>query len=189
MSYPPDRDKLEYDLDQLVNASSGDVPHLPHHIRDEERLIAELPACSLRPIACDSADERHLSTYPATLWIPALGTAEVMEVPEPTWNGWEWACDTSLLIHVDRDPHLPRLSNLTAAMPSDSQALVGGRPMRVRPLAPGDPGWAGKEFAGLVLGFLDEATRFWAQAVAPTEVTRDALLAAVLTLTRFLGVP
>jgi hypothetical protein len=35
-----------------------------------------------------------------------------------------------------------------------------------------------------VYGFLDDATEFWSQAVAPTAVRREELLAAIATLER-----
>ena len=169
----------------IVNASPGGNPQFPYHVRDEQALIDQLPPCELPTVSQASATRAELATYPAALWIPELEAAEVMEVPEPAWQHWEWGPWEWLLVHVSRDPHLPLLGNLSLREPTDCQLMVAGRAMRVRRYAPGDGAWAGEGFAGGVSGFLDEATSFWAQAVAPSESRRNALLGTIGTLTRF----
>lgn len=175
----------DLDLSQIVNVSSGDAPHRPHHVRDEQALIDALPPCELPSVSQAIATRVELATYRSAQWIPVLDATEVMEVPEPAWQHWEWGPWESLLVHVYRDPHLPLLGNLSVREPRDCKLMVAGRAMRVRRYAPGDSGWAGEGFTGAVSGFLDESTSFWAQSVAPSESRRDALLGVVGTLTRF----
>ena len=175
----------DLDLSQIVNASSGDTLHFPHHIQDEQALIDQLPLCELPIVPQATATRVELTTYPAALWIPGLEAAEAMEVPEAAWQHWEWGPWESLLVHVYRDPHLPLIGNLSVREPTDCRFVVAGRAMRVQRYAPGDSAWAGQGFTGAVSGFLDETTSLRAQAVAPSEIRRDALLGIVGTLTRF----
>ena len=184
MQIDPSDDPRNSEAFDIYNAASGDTPSLPYHIREELALIRELPKCSLPTPDRDAATQVALATYPAALWIPTFERAEMMEGPEPAWQGWQWGPWEYLLLYLDHDADLPRLSQLTVAAPSHWQLTVADVPMRLRRYAPGDPEWRGQGFAGEIKGFLDEHTNFWAQSVAPTEQRRDELLGAVVTLIR-----
>jgi hypothetical protein len=183
---PPD-DRYESRLNEVYHASSGEAPHLPYHVRDELALIRLLPKCALATLDREAVTRVALATYPAALWLPTVEHAELMEGPEPAWQGWQWGLWEYLVIYVSRDPGLPKLGQLTTDATSSCQLTVGDSPMRLRRLAPGHSQWRGEGFAGEISGFLDERTRFWAQSVAPTQVRRDELLAAVATLSRAMG--
>jgi hypothetical protein len=77
---PANGKRDDLDPSQIVNASMGGTPHFPHHGRDEQTLIVELPPCELPPIPPAIAARVKLATYPAALWIPMLDTAEVMKL-------------------------------------------------------------------------------------------------------------
>lgn len=160
------------------------MPHLPHHMRDETAAIGLLPVYVLPAVERATATRVALTTYPAVLWIRGIDRAQVMDVPEPAWDGWDWAPGEQLLINITRDPHLPKLGAFTQARRNHWQLVVAGAPMRMRLAAPGDPEWVGSGSTGEVTGFLNERTRFWAQAIARTERRRDELLGMIATLTR-----
>ena len=173
--YPP--------LSELVNAVGSD--ELRFHVRDEEAAVADLPSSPLMSLADVEATRVELAIYPVALRLPDLGVAETMEVPDAgRWQGWRWAAHEFILMHADQNPDLPRLALITVARPGLWRLDILGRPMCVWRAAPGDAGWAANAYLAEVRGFLDDATEFWAQAVAPTAVRREQLLAAVATLER-----
>ena len=89
-----------------------------------------------------------------------------------------------ILIHAYRNPDLPHLAHVTVPKPGLWRLDILGRPMCLWRAAPGDTGWAANAHVAEVYGFLDDATEFWAQAVAPTAVRREELLAAIATVER-----
>jgi hypothetical protein len=173
--YPP--------LAELVNAVGSD--ELRFHIRDEEAAVAGLPSTPLTSLAGLEATRVELAIYPVALRLPGLGTAKTMEVPDDgRWQGWSWAAHEFILIHAYRNPDLPHLALVTVPRPGLWRLDILGRPMCVWRAASGDAGWAANAYAAEVRGFFDDATEFWAQAVAPTVVRREQLLAAIATVER-----
>jgi hypothetical protein len=53
------------EFERICNASSGDLPNLPYHIRNEEALIRQLPPCVLPTVDGKVATQVALKTYPA----------------------------------------------------------------------------------------------------------------------------
>jgi len=183
MNSPRPDDPDDPPLSELVNAVGSDEP--PFHVRDEEAVVAGLPSSPLISLAGVEATRVELAIYPVALRLPDLGAAETMEVPgDGRWQGWRWAAHEFILMHADQNPDLPHLAFVTVPSPALSRLDILERPMCVWRAAPGDAGWAANAHLAEVRGFLDDATEFWAQAVAPTAVRREQLLAAVATLER-----
>lgn len=126
------------DMSMVLNARSEDSQPPLYHIRDEEARVAALARCALPPLQRDGLAATALGPYPATVWLPALESAEHMDVPDERWRGWEWPSGDSLLVHADRDPCLPGVYMLTAPDSAACHVTLSGRPMRVRQVAPGD---------------------------------------------------
>jgi len=154
------------DLANMVNASSGDFPHLPYHIHDDKEQIARLPPCLLPPFDRGEATRIAFEMYAVAMWVPDHGTAESMEVPDERWRGWQWAPDEFLVVHVYHDPDLPRVGTITFPQPAYSRLDIAGGPMRVWRVAPGDPGWAGTAYAAEVHGYLKPTGNLWSARFA-----------------------
>jgi len=169
------------DTGDMVHVTSDAVLHSPARVRDAEARIARLSPCILAPIDLREATRVTLTFYPLALKIPGLGTANTMDVPDDGWQGWQWSTNEFLLLHVDANPEF---AMITHPGPQACRLDIVGRPMWVRRVAPGDPGWAANAYAAEVLGYLDDATLLWGQAVAATESRREALLAGLATLER-----
>jgi hypothetical protein len=175
---------IAYD-DEMVNASSGDEPHLPLHVRDEWASIAALPLHRIPEIDRTSACAVHLSLLPATIWIPWLADAETMETPDDRWQGWSWESSRprmSLQLNVDRDEHLPRLG-ASHVQPHDQRVEIAGHSFGLRLQSQHDGRTALHAYFAVVYGFLDEHTQFWGQAIAPSIDERCALLEAIGSIT------
>ena len=168
-------------IGMINTVQDGDDPPA-YHVRDEEARIATLVPCELAPLARAELTPVALGPYAATLWLPSPELAEATEVPDATWQGWEWRSGGSIMLYAQRDPELPGVHALTLPNSSMSHVIVAGRPMRVRRFGPGDPAWRGDGHVAEVRGFLDDRTNFWAQVEAPTAERRDLLLAALCTL-------
>jgi len=105
-----------------------------------------------------------------------------MDVPDSTWQGWDWPAGDAVLLQVERESDLPQLSQLIEPDDSWCQLLIANRPAGVCLLAPGDGRWTASDFAAEVHGFIDDASRFWAQVRSSTSAGRDTLLGALATL-------
>jgi hypothetical protein len=165
----------------MINAASDAVLHSPAYVRDLEARITRLSPCVLA--SADRHEITHATFTPdrLELAIPDLATAAPMEVPDDRWQGWEWSANEFLLLHVD--PH-PEFAVITHPGRDSCRLTIVGRPMQVRRMAPGDPGWAARAYAAEVTGYLNDDTFFWGQVVAPTEPRRETLLAGLATLER-----
>lgn len=169
------------DTGDMVHVTSDAVLHSPARVREAEARIARLSPCVLTPIDWRETARATLTFYPVALKIPGLATANTMEVPDDGWQGWQWSRNEFLLLHVDPKPEFAMVMH---PGPESYRLDLVGRPMWVRRIAPGDSGWAANAYAAEVVGYLDDATLFWGQAVAPTESRREALLAGLATLER-----
>jgi hypothetical protein len=168
-------------IEMINTVQDGDGPPA-YHVRDEEARIATIVPCALAPLVRAELTSVALGPYAATVWLPSLELAEAKEVPDATWQSWEWPSGESILLYAQRDPELPGVHALTLPNSSMCHVIVAGRPMRVRRFGPGDPAWRGDGHVAEVHGFLDDRTSFWAQLEAPTAERRDLLLAALCTL-------
>jgi len=179
-----DPEPINWDEVVAIQAVTDGSDPPTFHVRDQERRYAALAACDLPAADRGALTPTRLAALPATVWLPAPGAAEPMEVPEPAggsaWQGWEWPSGASLLLDVDRDPLLPGLRALAGGLPGSQRAVVAGRPVRVDRR---DPDETGRDFGGWVHGFLTDQIRIYAAVGAPSAAERDALLSAALTLT------
>ena len=169
------------DLTDMVHVTSDAVLHSSARVRDAEARIARLSPCKLAPIDWREATRTTLRFYSLAVSIPGLATANRMEVPDDGWQGWQWSRNEFLLLHVDPKPEF---AMVTHPAPQSCRLDIAGRPMLVWRAAPGDTGWAANAYAAEVVGYLDDATLFWGQAVALTQSRREALLAGLATLER-----
>jgi hypothetical protein len=183
-----DPNGIDWSLVDAVNAVTEGSGPPPFHIADQERLHAALPPCDVSAADRATLTAVRLRAFPATVWLPAPATAEPMELPEladgTVWQGWEWPSGASLLLDLHPDAALPGLHFLEGALPGAQCAVVDGRPMRVDRR---DPDETGRDFRAWMRGFLDAQAgvqaRCSAAVAAPSAAERDALLAALLTLT------
>jgi len=177
---PPPEPASGAGADMIHYVSDGSGPP-PWHVRDQEARILALPPCAAPPANRAGLTPVALGPYPATLWLPDPAAAEPMEVPDATWQGWDWPSGDSLTLSAHRMPGLPGLYALEGYAPGTCRAALAGRPVSVWR-------WSQEDADGtlhhraVVGGFLDDATAFYAGVVAGSPEGRDALLAALLTL-------
>jgi hypothetical protein len=153
----------------------------PYHVRDQEARILALPPCEVAPADRAALAPVAFHPYPATIWLPAPESTEPTEVPDATWQGWDWPTDDGLVIGAGRDEQLPGLYALEGYGPDARRAEIAGRPVSVwRYGSVGETGV--RRHRAIVAGFLDDATRLHADIFARSPAARDALLAALLTL-------
>lgn len=162
-----------------MSASDDASGPAPSHIRDQERYTQALPVCVLPTLARQHLGRVSLVPCAATMLLPGLETASAMEVPDETWQGWEWPNGDSVLLGAHRDPELPGLRALHP-VPGECRMEIAGRPMAIALSQVDVP--IGTRHVAHVNGFLDDATRFFACIVSRTSESRDALLAALSTL-------
>lgn len=154
------------------------------HVRDEQTRYSALPACGLPPLDFRVAREIHMSCLSATMFLPAAESAATLEVPDENWQGWEWQSGDAMLIEIDRDPMLPRLSRLIVPDDGWCQTTIAGMAMGVWHIAPDGSGSRDNRYAAEVFGFVDETKRFWAQVRSATAEGCEILLAALGTIRR-----
>jgi hypothetical protein len=168
--------------DRMVYITFGGGP--PHwHVRDQEARIRALPPCPVLPADRADLEPVRLRPYAATLWLPDPRRAEPTEVPdETTIQGWRWPSGDSLHLMTYGNPELPGLRAIEVYGSEACRALLAGRPVSVERRAEvTDRGTA--FHLAVVSGFLDERTHVHVDVIAGTAERRDALLAALLTLT------
>jgi len=174
-------DEQSPDITEMVNAT-GDGPfHSPRYVHEHEGRVVGLPRCVLAPIAPCEPTRATIAGFSFNVRIPNLAGATPIEAPDDRWFGRQWSPDEFLLLHVDPNPEV---AIITDPGPTSCRLDIAGRPMQLRRIAPGDPGWAADAYAAEAIGFLNDATHFWAQVVSPTEPRRESLLAALATLER-----
>ena len=164
----------------IVQDGSGPAPF---RVADQERLAAALPACrlaALRDRAPAAVRLRPPGARGATLRLPDAGAAADGDVPDSTWQAWDWPDGATLVVSVHRRPVLPGLYGLEGPGPGGCRLWVAGRPMSVGFRA--EPARRGTRYHASVSGFLDDTTDFFAGVTASSEGRRDPLLAAVGTL-------
>ena len=174
-------DEQSPDITEMVNAAGDAVFHSPEYVREHETRIAALSLCVLAPIDPCEPTRATIAGFSFRLRIPNLAAATPIEAPDDRWYGRQWSPDEFLLLHVDPNPEF---AVITRPGPTSCRLDLAGRPMQLRRIAPGDPGWAANTYAAEVIGFLDDATAFWGQVVSPTEIRRELLIAALATLER-----
>jgi len=174
-------DEQDADITEMVNATGDAVLHSPAYVREHEARIANLSTCVLTRIDECERTRATIAGFAFELRIPNLAVAAPIEAPDDRWYGREWSPGEFLLLHVDPNSEF---AVITRPGPTSCRLDLAGRPMQLRRIAPGDPGWAANAYAAEVIGFLDDATHFWGQVVAPTETRRESLLAALATLER-----
>ena len=174
-------DEQSPDITEMVNATGDAVFHSPAYVREHEARIAVLSPCVLVPIDPCEPTRATIAGFSFQLRIPNLAAATPIEAPDERWYGRQWAPDDFLLLHVDPNPEFAVITRPGA---TSCRLDLVGRPMQLRRIAPGDPGWAANAYAAEVIGFLDDATEFWGQVVSPTETRRESLVAALATLER-----
>jgi hypothetical protein len=166
----------------IANAASDGTEEPAFDIGDQEAVYRSLPSCLLPPLSLDRHERVALTCFPATLFLPSPESAEPTEVPDVMWQGWDWRSGDAMLLMILVEPELPKLRAITNAHATMCHAIIAGRPMGIRRLAPGDPGWFGDCYAAEVYGFVNDSTEFWAQVRSLTAAGRDLLLAAVASL-------
>jgi hypothetical protein len=174
--------------DKIVFVSDGSAP--PRwHVSDQEALARALPPCPVKPAAHAGLAPVRLRVYPATIWLPASGRSEDTEVPDPeSIEGWDWPSDDGLYLMIGTRRDLPRLRSLGYYGPDDCHALLAGRPVAVTRYA--EPLENGEVcHRAVVGGYLDDRTTLHVDVIASTQERRDALVAALLTLTPDPGAP
>ena len=174
------RDAEDLDRDAADYVHAVDV--IPVHRREQLRFDAALPLCEVGPADRAMLREVALAPIAGRLWLPDPERGRAVDVPDGSWQGWEWPDESRLLLMAYRAPELPMLASLAPGGPSSRRAIVAGQLMHVRRCVPDDGVYVGDGYAADVQGILGEQTRFWAQVVAPTLERRDALLAALLTV-------
>lgn len=174
-------DEQSPDTTEMVNAIGGAVFHSPGHVRDHETRVANLSPCILASLDPCEPTRATIAGFAFELRIPNLAATTPIEAPDDRWYGRQWSSDEFLLLHVDPSPEF---AVITRPGPASCRLDLAGRPMQLRRMALGDPGWAANAYAAEVIGFLNDATHFWGQVVAPNETRRESLLAALATLER-----
>ena len=174
-------DEQSPDITEMVNATGDAVFHSPAYVREHEARIVGLSPCVLASIDPCEPTRATIAGFTFKLRIPNLAAATAIEAPDDRWYGRQWSPDEFLLLHVD--PH-PEFAVITRPGPTSCRLDLAGRPMHLRRISPGDPGWAANAHAAEIIGFIDDATEFWGQVVSRTETGRESLLAALATLER-----
>lgn len=151
-------------------------------IRDEEEGFRALQLCRLPAVNIPEAREILLTCIAGRMRLPLAEHAMPIEVPDASWQGWDWPSGDSILMQVERDPLLPRLSRMVVPGEGWCRLAIADSPMGVRRISPEDPAWRGKCYAAEIFGFIDETARFWGQVRSQTEAGRDELLAALCTI-------
>jgi len=148
----------------------------------EQSLYRELPPIALPALDTPLSGEVQLTCIPGTIRLPATETAKAMDVPEESWQGWQWPSGDQLLLLINRDIHQYTTGFMHSTGTTAELIYVAGAPMVAWRSSHEVRERATIVYQAEINGFFDAKTAFWAQVASTDAGRRDLLIASVATI-------